>query len=115
MKSKNIIRSLFLHYKIVRMTFQKDNLPPMPSKDWKKNLGLIRHGEPPPKKAPVVKASKPIAQVGKRTKERIALFGTETALHDSIWDSRPHRCELEGCGINIPERMPWCFAHKLAK
>lgn len=95
------------------MTFQKDKLPPMPSKNWKKNLGLIRHSEPPPKKVPTVKASKPIAQVGKRTKERIALFGTETALHDSIWASRPHICKI--CGNNNFARAPWCFAHKLAK
>lgn len=59
------------------------------------------------------KIQKPIAQIGKRTKERIALHGTESALHDAIWESRVHSCEI--CGKHIVERQILCFAHRLAK
>ena len=84
----------------------------MPDKNWKKSLGLITHKSlEKPEKIP--KVPKPIAPIGKRTKERIAKFGTETALHDTIWDSRSHRCCM--CTRDIPERSPICFAHKLSK
>ena len=56
-----------------------------------------------------------ISPIGKRTKERISLHGSESYLHDSVWNIKEHRCEVCKKYIHNNERSPICFAHRLWK
>lgn len=62
-----------------------------------------------PKKDP-----KPIAQVGKRTKERIKEHGTESEFFiREVWNKRPHHCEE--CGHTLREPRAHNFDHAVSK
>jgi len=95
------------------MNLSKSSIRSLPPKNWKVQEGLIAHPIVREKVDKPIKVGKPIAQVGKRTKERIKLYGTETELHDKVWESQEHNCQI--CWKYIQERMPWCFAHRLSK
>ena len=86
----------------------------------------------PLKRSPLPPPTKPLAQMGKKRKERILTEGSETDMNREIWNTRPHWCEQ--CGVIIEKALepfrwienakgervqklirPECFAHKLAK
>ena len=86
----------------------------------------------PLKRSPLPPPTKPLAQMGKKRKERILTEGSETDMNREIWNTRPHWCEC--CGVIIEKALepfrwienakgervqklirPECFAHKLAK
>ena len=66
-----------------------------------------------PKPIKVVKVLKRLSPIGKRTKKRLVENGSETDLHNTVWDTEPHICEV--CLQYIQERSPVCFAHRLSK
>lgn len=77
-----------------------------PEKGWKSSLAFGVS-------ISTKKDRKPIATVGKRTKERVKVNGTESDLFKHIWNTRPHFCEI--CSDPIPEPKPECFSHRLSK
>lgn len=83
----------------------------------------------PLKRTPLPPPTKPIAQMGKKRKERILTDWSETDMNRNIWNTRPQWCEQ--CGCEVKNAFMWtengkgekvqklirpeCFAHKLAK
>lgn len=68
-----------------------------------------------PKPTKIRKVSKKISPIGKRTRERISLHGTESDLHDEVWNKRDHHCEVCHHYIHNNEKSSICFAHRLWK
>jgi hypothetical protein len=78
-----------------------------PESGWKSSLSYGVSTSPK-------KPKRKIAPFGKRTKERIAKYGTESEFFiKEIWDKRPHVCEQ--CGKRLREPKPHNFDHIIAK
>lgn len=77
-----------------------------PEKGWKSSLAFGVSTS-------IKKDKKPIATIGKRTKERVKVNGTESDLFKHIWNTRPHFCEECGKSLQIPR--PHNFDHVIAK
>lgn len=129
---------------------EKATAPPKgPSKKKEKPIPLDKPPEkslqafpkPPPKekkkpkplkRTPLKPPTKPIAQIGKKRRERIDNGWSETDMNREIWNTRPHCCEQcwlvmekalepfiwidDAKGEKVQKLVrPECFAHKLAK
>ena len=80
----------------------------MPEKGWKSSL---KFGTDIPESKQ--KERKPLKQVGKRTKERLATHGSEKDLFARVWASRTHACE--DCGTPLTEPRAHNFDHVVPK
>lgn len=117
---------------------RKANAPPKEKKpvskkpEKKESLDKPKKVPKPLKRTPLKPRTKPIAQIGKKRKERIENEGSEVDVFLDIWNTRPHWCEhcgeiikkakepfrwIENAkGENVQKLIrPECFAHKLAK
>ena len=68
-----------------------------------------------PKPVSGKKKPKNLNKIWKRTRERISLHGSEWTIHDKVWDTRLHNCEICWTFISDDNKAPHCFAHRLWK
>lgn len=95
-------------------------LPPMPSKDWKKDLRFWVITPEKVKKEVHQPKRKPIAPIGKKKKERLKNEGSEVDTFRIVWEETPHVCQecwkpIHNAFINNKLIKPQCFPHKLPK
>lgn len=108
------------------LLLEVDTSPPL---KFAKPTKTPKKAPKPLKRTPLPPPTKPIAQMGKKRKDRILNDGSETDMNLKIWNTRPQWCEQ--CGCEVKNAFMWtetpkgekvqklirpeCFAHKLAK
>lgn len=119
-------------------------MAPMPSKWWKRELPgshiasmpwkAPKEKKPPKplKRTPLPPPTKPIAKIGKRKKERISLYGTESDFFFCVWEYNGWLVKDIICSCWCKKKVvkpfiqdektgkwklvkPQCFSHKLSK